>query len=62
MLLPEDVRHVVCMVLNENQGQVLTEAMRVGLENVIVHYCSNISRAAEKAAGEVESAIEKKEE
>tara|TARA_R110000868_G_scaffold331496_3_gene592486 strand:+ start:6227 stop:6379 length:153 start_codon:yes stop_codon:yes gene_type:complete len=50
------------MVLNENQGQVLTEAMRVGLENVIVHYCSNISRAAEKAAGEVESAIEKKEE
>ena len=50
MLTVDDVRHVAGMVLHDNQGNVLTEAMCRGLEEAIAHYCHQISIAAEKAA------------
>ena len=44
---PENLKHVLRMVLGDNKGQVLTEAMCLGLESAIVFYMNTFD-AAEK--------------
>ena len=46
-LTPLDVRNIANMVLRENRGNVLTEAMCIGLQETIVFYCEQIKKGAE---------------
>lgn len=49
MLTTLDVRHVCKMVLQDNKGQVITEALGIGLEEAIVFYCQRIHDDAQRA-------------
>ena len=50
MFSEEDLQNVMRMVLPENKGNVLTEAMMLGIEASILHYLKNIS--ADKVSAE----------
>lgn len=50
----EDVSHVLNMVLLDNKGNTLTEALVIGIERSVLMYIGNIEAAA--AAG-IQTAI-----
>jgi hypothetical protein len=41
----EDALHVVAMVLNDNRGNTLTEALCIGIRNTIEFYLNDLTRA-----------------
>ena len=43
--MPDNLTHVLRMVLGENKGQVLTEAMILGLEASITFYMNRITQS-----------------
>ena len=47
-LSPIDVGQIMNMILRENRGNVLTEALCVGIETAAVFYCNKIKDGAEK--------------
>lgn len=49
MLTVADIKHVINMVISDNKGQVLTEALCIGIEQSIVHYCTRIQESAQLA-------------
>lgn len=54
MTPPNNLSHVLNMVLYENKGQVLTEALIVGIERCVAHYMNAVEsneKAAVDAAG-----------
>lgn len=43
MFSEEDLQHVMRMVLPENKGNVMTEALMMGIEASIIHYLKAIT-------------------
>lgn len=43
MSINQDYTHVLRMILNENKGNVLTEALCFGIEHSFVHYVEAIT-------------------
>lgn len=46
-LTPIDAGHVVNMVLRENRGNILSEALCVGIEKAVIFYCEKLQEGAE---------------
>jgi hypothetical protein len=53
-LSPIDVRNIANMVLRENRGSLLTEALCIGIQETIVFYCEHLQAGAEKGLQLVE--------
>ena len=49
MLTIKDVEHTIGMVLRDNIGNRLTEAMCIGIEKAVVFYCDRIEQDAARA-------------
>ena len=47
-LTPIDAGHVVNMVLRENRGNILSEALCVGIERAVIFYCEKLQAGAEQ--------------
>ena len=46
---PEDAGHVVGMILQENKGSLLTEALIIGIQQSVIHYSLRIQESAKKS-------------
>ena len=42
---PDDLTHVLRMVLNDNMGQRITEALIIGIDESVHHYLSAVTHA-----------------
>jgi hypothetical protein len=51
----DDLVHVMRMVFPENKGNILTEAMMMGLEQSILHYLRVVTKPESQPGVEVEN-------
>lgn len=49
MFSEADIQHVLRMVLNDNRGNTLTEALGLGIESSVLHYLKQINMVAANA-------------
>lgn len=47
VITPEDAGHVINMILRDNRGGIITDALAVGIEQAVIFYCSSIAVEAE---------------